>query len=737
MDPRPLKANITAGLSGMLMVLAVSHIFIRSAYLTGPAYIAWIWATCIGLVILMPQDMKPSVRIRDGRLMGTVAVILGLVASLIPVVQAAEGLSLGILVSRAVAAVGQLTAYLSGTLPVIPENLIGVGMHWICGGSALMFLWVRRWEYQSVILAAVLALGCIRWNQYVPDMEAPLIRLALVWCISASMHVAPDQPASSGRYGNLGRFYVSVLLALGVYSGSFALEALFPLDSLNQWIGSRLPVQDLYRNEYTQYGPVGFRLEDTLWYPLRTRLGGAVTLTKDPVMEVRSSRPGLYLRGMVKTTYTGQAWNSDPMALSPFEEGTHFQGRDPFVLTIHPLDPQDRTIYAPLNSDRILSDNRKILMGNESLYRFGFQLFPDRQTSYRVEGYLTGNEVPALISVVPYLQLPAISSDLRKLTMEITGSLGSDLQKMERLQNWLRTNGRYRLDVNSPDPSREFVEQFVLGSREGYCTYFATSLAVMGRVAGIPTRYVEGYLLPAQTTGRQTYLVTSDRAHAWVEAYIQDQGWVVYEPTPVYGLDNSADASASGVTDLQETEKDNGDATVQVIPEVVPLPFSGKLPIIAGGLFMVLLLLFAIRAVWVEHIWRNGVAGSQGQLWQLYSILSVLMLIAPALKGLSLPTEQLKAASSIFTFRAFDSHDIIGDANRLLYGKQPDDSGGFRELLMESWQYFRDRHGTVTYLFARYGSLVLFDSYYPLIRYRKIRKEVYHGADQPHTPAQS
>lgn len=737
MDPRPLKANITAGLSGMLIILAVSHIFIRSAYLMGPAYIEWIWATCIGLVILMSQDMKLNIRIRDERLMGTGAVIIGLGASVTPVVQAADGLSLGNLIAQAVTALGQLTAYLSGTLPVLPENLHGVGMHWICGGCALLFLWVRRWEHQSVILAAVLAFGCFRWNQYVPDMETPLICLALVWCISASMHVAPDQPVPSGRYGNLGRFYVSVLLVLGIYSGSFALEALFPLDSLNQWIGSRLPAQDLYRNEYTQFGLVGFQLEDTLWYPLRTRLGGAVTLTKNPVMEVRSSRPGLYLRGMVKTTYTGQAWDSYPMTLTPFAEDARLQGRDPFVLTIHPLDPQDRTIYAPLNSNRILSDSREILMGNESIYRFGFQLFPDRQTSYRVEGYLAGTEVPPLISAVPYLQLPAISSALRKLTMEITGSLGSDLQKMERLQNWLRTHGRYRLDVNSPDPAREFVEQFVLGSREGYCTYFATALAVMGRVAGIPTRYVEGYLLPAQTTGRQTYLVTSDRAHAWVEAYIQGQGWVVYEPTPVYGLGSSADASASGVPDLQETEKESSAATVQVTPEVIPPPFSGKLLIIAWGLFMVILLLFAIRAVWVERTWRNGVTGSQGQLWQLYGILSVLMLIAPALKGLSLPTEQLKAASSIFTFRAFDSHDIIGDANRLLYGKQPDDSDGFRELLMESWQYFRDQQGTATYLFARYGSLVLFDSYYPLIRYRKIRKEVHHGADQPHTSSQS
>lgn len=438
MDSELLKKNTHAALTGLLMVLSVSQILIQSAYLKGPGSIPWIWAFGFALIILMALFVNRGEIPLETQLAGTGIVILAMGASLAPLVVEAFALPPGTRVDSVIAAIGQLTGYLSGALPDLPDRLQAVGMHWICGVSVLLFLWFKRWDHQSAVMGMILVFGCFRWIQYVSEMESLLLNLALVWSYCAAMSAVPVRSSPGGCSGYQGRFYLSLLLAGGILSGSFILESLFPLDSLNRWMGSWLPIQELYRNEYTQYGLVGFQLENTPWYPLGNRLGGPVTLTKKPVMEVKSSRPGLHLRGMVKTIYTGQAWQAGVATLKPFAEPQKVQGTNPFVLTIHTFNKRDRTLYAPLNTDRIISEGREILQGDESLYRFGFQWFPEENSSYKVEGFLNVPDKASHKPMDPYLQLPEISNELREFTRGIIGSESADAQKMDRLLNWLR-----------------------------------------------------------------------------------------------------------------------------------------------------------------------------------------------------------------------------------------------------------------------------------------------------------
>jgi len=73
-----------------------------------------------------------------------------------------------------------------------------------------------------------------------------------------------------------------------------------------------------------------------------------------------------------------------------------------------------------------------------------------------------------------------------------------------------------------------------LESKEGYCTHFATAFTLLARSQGIPARYVHGYSVPMQ--GKKEVTVTSAMAHAWPEAYIDNVGWIPFEPTPGYGI---------------------------------------------------------------------------------------------------------------------------------------------------------------------------------------------------------
>jgi hypothetical protein len=74
------------------------------------------------------------------------------------------------------------------------------------------------------------------------------------------------------------------------------------------------------------------------------------------------------------------------------------------------------------------------------------------------------------------------------------------------------------------------VDQFLFEEKEGYCTYFATSMVVLARSIGIPARYAEGFVLPTQKEG-SNFVVTNEHAHAWPELYFEGIGWISFEPT--------------------------------------------------------------------------------------------------------------------------------------------------------------------------------------------------------------
>ena len=77
----------------------------------------------------------------------------------------------------------------------------------------------------------------------------------------------------------------------------------------------------------------------------------------------------------------------------------------------------------------------------------------------------------------------------------------------------------------------DLLAAFVTNDRVGYCEQFAAAMAAMGRVLGIPSRVVVGFLDgTTQEDGRILY--TSDDRHAWPEMYFTGVGWVRFEPTP-------------------------------------------------------------------------------------------------------------------------------------------------------------------------------------------------------------
>lgn len=135
-----------------------------------------------------------------------------------------------------------------------------------------------------------------------------------------------------------------------------------------------------------------------------------------------------------------------------------------------------------------------------------------------------------------YLNQITLSREVENYLAEITKDAESDIEKLKAIEKELASFQYTGTPGALPDwvtDEGKFLDYFLLESRQGYCTYFATVFALLARAEGFPTRYVQGYCVPMQ--GNREVVVYSDMAHSWPEVYIDDVGWIPFEPTPGYG----------------------------------------------------------------------------------------------------------------------------------------------------------------------------------------------------------
>ncbi|MBD5507366.1 MAG: transglutaminase domain-containing protein [Lachnospiraceae bacterium] len=134
-----------------------------------------------------------------------------------------------------------------------------------------------------------------------------------------------------------------------------------------------------------------------------------------------------------------------------------------------------------------------------------------------------------------YLEDITLSAETTQYLQEITKDARTDADKLRAIERELSaftytlTPGQLPETVTD---SAEFLDYFLLESKEGYCNYFATAFTLLARAQGIPARFVQGFCVPAKDS--LEVKVYSGMAHAWPEVYLEDIGWIPFEPTPGY-----------------------------------------------------------------------------------------------------------------------------------------------------------------------------------------------------------
>ncbi len=133
--------------------------------------------------------------------------------------------------------------------------------------------------------------------------------------------------------------------------------------------------------------------------------------------------------------------------------------------------------------------------------------------------------------VSSYLQLPELDRRIPQLAQQITASADNNYDRARAVETYLRTHFGYTLQLSRTVP-HDPLANFLFERKQGHCEYFASSMAVMLRTLGIPSRVVNGFRTGEFNDVTSQYVVRASNAHSWVEAYFPNQGWVAFDPTP-------------------------------------------------------------------------------------------------------------------------------------------------------------------------------------------------------------
>jgi transglutaminase-like putative cysteine protease/arginine exporter protein ArgO len=144
----------------------------------------------------------------------------------------------------------------------------------------------------------------------------------------------------------------------------------------------------------------------------------------------------------------------------------------------------------------------------------------------------SGHDYPG--AVQPDLDVPAgIPAMVGRLVTQLTAGRTTPYAKARALSDFFTNSSNgfsYSLQTKAGDSGNALVD--FLTNRTGFCQQYAAAMGIMLRMAGVPARVVLGYTHGhPDTQGR--FVVTSENAHAWVEAYFPDLGWIPFDPTPI------------------------------------------------------------------------------------------------------------------------------------------------------------------------------------------------------------
>ena len=482
---------------------------------------------------------------------------LALVAAGALVVAVPKG-PLALLGARDVFADG-LRAIQVGTAPLPPNQGVTLALVLLAGAltvvADLLAITLERPGYAVIPLLGLFlvpALGlpdAIEFDQVVGfGIGVGLVLLA----------ASPNQVAASARRRTIG-----VVAASGVVVGSLVATYV---------VGGMLPVtpSHSFGNDQLQMTNPSLDLKRNL---TQGSTEPALTYTND-------SSTGAYLRLATLTAFDANGFSLSPVRVSAGGFGAIPGLRNPapqrktsveildFDSEWLPVPYAPVTVRAPgtwghasetLDVMAMARPDRKTATRGISYEVTSLDVRPTRdQIAGADSNLLTGRD--DVTSVPP--QLPA---RIRTLAQTVTNGAATTGAKALAIEAYLTSDRFTYSTAQAAGDSMRTLDDFLFGSRRGYCEQFAGSMVAMARVLGIPARLAVGFT-PGTLTEDGVWVVTARDMHTWPEVWLDGWGWVAFEPTPASGVPSATTDPGAG----EPAPTTSAEATDEPQPSIEP-----------------------------------------------------------------------------------------------------------------------------------------------------------------------
>src|SRR6267143_5003972 len=403
-------------------------------------------------------------------------------------------------------------------------------------------------SFLMVLAAAVLTVGSVFLFSFAGFLLVAVITFVLMemrYSVAAEQtHAQDPRVASPGVISpNRGMAYgllaIAPVLMLMILAGSFLIFFLLPRISSH------------YLSAYTPTSDVSTGFTD------RVQLGriGQIQQSSAVVMhiEIQNDLQGGYdlkWRGVALSNFDGRTWSNsyEQIQVRPAIDGSYRLAPlvDPRGAAAAGRSIHYRILMEPIGTNVFfLAERPQRLTGNfrQVSTDAGGAVY-DLDAERPINRYEAESQLPAIdsdelrlaMNTAPggmddYLKLPPLDIRISNLAQEIAAPAPSNYDKAVAVEQYLLTHFGYTLELPRSLP-QDPLANFLFERKKGHCEYFASSMAVMLRSLGIPSRVVTGFRGGEFNDLTGQYVVRASNAHAWAEAYFPTYGWVTFDPTP-------------------------------------------------------------------------------------------------------------------------------------------------------------------------------------------------------------
>ena len=104
------------------------------------------------------------------------------------------------------------------------------------------------------------------------------------------------------------------------------------------------------------------------------------------------------------------------------------------------------------------------------------------------------------------------------------------MRYIQAIKQYINTQG-FSYTLSPPVLNNHRVDEFLFGTKAGFCEHYASSFTFLMRAVGIPARVVAGYQGGELGRDGKSWEVRQMDAHAWSEVWLDGKGWVRIDPT--------------------------------------------------------------------------------------------------------------------------------------------------------------------------------------------------------------